>query len=248
MVPPELQAAVWRHYRPGQCDDMRPSPEWHAAADAAIKSVAEQEAPRAVPTPIALAAPTGRLLWIDTETTGATTSYRHQIIEIAVAATERDGTMIDEPRSVLIALEPWSTQDLRSIAVHGIDWRKSEFQAKAKPLRAVLERVLARLPGHTIAGHNVQFDIGFISDHCERLKLSQPAELAAKPLCTLAMARRLKKQGLLRIDSCSLTSLRDVFGVGHAAHRAASDLAANIEIYRAMLALESQPLLKTGTQ
>jgi hypothetical protein len=39
MVPRALQAAVWKHYRPGQCDDKQPSKEWHEAADAAIAAV-----------------------------------------------------------------------------------------------------------------------------------------------------------------------------------------------------------------
>lgn len=44
MVPRHLQQEVWRTYRPGQCDDMQPSEEWHAAADAAIAAVAAKEA------------------------------------------------------------------------------------------------------------------------------------------------------------------------------------------------------------
>ena len=43
MVHSRLQRAVWRHYRDGQCDDMRPSAEWHTAADAAIGYVATLE-------------------------------------------------------------------------------------------------------------------------------------------------------------------------------------------------------------
>jgi len=43
MVPSDLQRAVWATYRPGQCDDKRPSAAWHAAADAAIAHVAERE-------------------------------------------------------------------------------------------------------------------------------------------------------------------------------------------------------------
>ncbi len=38
-VPRELQAAVWRHYRWGQERDKNPSPEYLAAARAAIASV-----------------------------------------------------------------------------------------------------------------------------------------------------------------------------------------------------------------
>jgi hypothetical protein len=36
-VAPHLQRAVWDGYRPGQCDDKRPSKAWLDAADAAIR-------------------------------------------------------------------------------------------------------------------------------------------------------------------------------------------------------------------
>lgn len=43
MVPKPLQLEVWKHYRPGQCDDKNPSEAWHKAADAAIAAVAAKE-------------------------------------------------------------------------------------------------------------------------------------------------------------------------------------------------------------
>lgn len=43
MVPPELQRGVWAAYRAGQEIDKRPSPAWHAAAEAAILAVFELE-------------------------------------------------------------------------------------------------------------------------------------------------------------------------------------------------------------
>jgi hypothetical protein len=43
MVPKAQQEAVLRHYRRGQCQDMRPSPEWFAAAKMAVALVAQQE-------------------------------------------------------------------------------------------------------------------------------------------------------------------------------------------------------------
>jgi hypothetical protein len=43
MVPKPIQRAVWRAYRPGQCDDKRPSEAWHQAADAAIGFIARLE-------------------------------------------------------------------------------------------------------------------------------------------------------------------------------------------------------------
>ena len=43
MVPKKIQQAVWRHYRPGQCNDKDPSKEWLTAAEAAIGFVARKE-------------------------------------------------------------------------------------------------------------------------------------------------------------------------------------------------------------
>lgn len=43
MVPRPIQRLVWAAYRPGQCDDKRPSKQWHQAADAAIGYVARME-------------------------------------------------------------------------------------------------------------------------------------------------------------------------------------------------------------
>lgn len=41
LVPGHLKVAVLRTYRPGQCDDKRPSREWIHAAKAAIQAVAD---------------------------------------------------------------------------------------------------------------------------------------------------------------------------------------------------------------
>lgn len=43
LVPKAIQQAIWRHYRPGQCDDKRPSKAWLDAADAAIEAVYDIE-------------------------------------------------------------------------------------------------------------------------------------------------------------------------------------------------------------
>lgn len=43
MVPKKIQVLVWKYYRPGQCDDKRPSKEWMKYADMAIDAVAEKE-------------------------------------------------------------------------------------------------------------------------------------------------------------------------------------------------------------
>lgn len=197
--------------------------------------------PRPQATPAPTAAPTTsptELLWIDTETTGRSPSV-NQIVEVAIAITDLDGRALLEPRGVLVAIEPWSTNDPQAIAIHGIDWRTPEFKRAAKSLRDVTERVSARIEGRRVAGHNVSFDVGFIRASAERSGLPVRPELDAPTLDTLTMARSLKKRGLLRVDSCSLIALRAHFGLGHTAHRATGDVAATIEIYRRLRALET---------
>jgi hypothetical protein len=49
LVPLRIQRAVWAAYRPGQCDDKRPSAAWTRAADAAIAHVAGLEGRSATP-------------------------------------------------------------------------------------------------------------------------------------------------------------------------------------------------------
>jgi len=249
MVPADLQRAVWAAYRPGQCDDKSPSAAWHEAADAAIAAVAEAEAPAPSsslsPEWRALAdaavaevtSPTSpELLWVDCETTGQSAA-QHQIIEFAVAITDLSGAVLRAPAAVLVGLEPWSVRDLRAMAVHGIDWRASAFARAAKPMRLVLARAIERLRGRRLAGHNVGFDAGFLRAACGRVGIAVPVELEAEPLCTLKLARAAKKRGALLVESCSLESLRQHFGVGHQAHRAAGDVAATIEIYRRLRGL-----------
>ncbi len=48
MVPMLIRHRIWKHYRKGQCDDMRPSKEWHEAAKDAIAAVYKAERVRAM--------------------------------------------------------------------------------------------------------------------------------------------------------------------------------------------------------
>jgi hypothetical protein len=51
MVPAELQAQVWKHYRPGQEVDKRPTQDYLDVMDEAIAAVAKAEVPKAYPIP-----------------------------------------------------------------------------------------------------------------------------------------------------------------------------------------------------
>lgn len=193
-----------------------------------------------------------QIAWIDTETTGMAKTC--QVIEVAVAITDMDGVILappvvelKAPAAVLIALEPWATLDDRAMDVHGIDWRTPEFTAAARPMRDVLTALFKRLAGRAVGGHYVAYDVGMLARNAERCGLATPPSLAAPTVDTCTIARRLKKLGLLDVPGCSLTELKDHFGIEHPAHRALGDVLATIETYRRLRALDQPALQLTGT-
>jgi len=48
MVPPEIQRLIWKHYRPGQEVDKRPSDVYLIVARRAVQAVAEEERQRRI--------------------------------------------------------------------------------------------------------------------------------------------------------------------------------------------------------
>lgn len=43
MVPRDIRRRIWKHYRPGQCDDWQPSADYCRAARDAVIAVAQKE-------------------------------------------------------------------------------------------------------------------------------------------------------------------------------------------------------------
>ena len=100
----------------------------------------------------------------------------------------------------------------------------------APPIGAVLEPFTGFVGGAVIVGHNVRFDLRFLSTALDRH--GQP-RFDNVVVDTCALARRLVRD---EVPNCRLATLADLFRVGHKpTHRALDDAWATVEVLHALL-------------
>lgn len=129
-----------------------------------------------------LAAPLGELEFcvLDVETSGLD-ARRDRILEIAIVRVRGDGTVLDEYATLV------SGSPVAATAVHGI----TECDLVGAPTMAqIAGDVRARLSAAVLAGHNVVFDLAFVSAAFARVGWP----LSSRPwICTMALARLLEQ-------------------------------------------------------
>lgn len=151
------------------------------------------------------------LLFIDLETTGLDLAAGHRVCEVALLR-ERAGS---EEGRLDCLIDPGRPLDPRAAAVNGL---RDEDLAGAPPFAAVAPRIEALADGTVLVGHNVAFDLAFLT--AELTALGRPP-LARPSLDTLPLARRL-----LRRPSYSLSVLARELGLSTPTHRAMADVLA----------------------
>jgi len=157
---------------------------------------------------------------IDVETTGVYWRSVDRIIEIAVVRLDDDGRAVDTWETLL---DP--DRDLGPTSIHGITGRDV---MGAPTFDQVADEILWRLAGHVPVGHNVRFDLAFLTNEFARLGLDfSPVE----GVCTMAIAGEMGA-GRSLVDCCS------AFGVPiHDHHTARADAEATGRIFEQMLAI-----------
>ncbi|WP_294759221.1 exonuclease domain-containing protein [uncultured Gemmiger sp.] len=115
---------------------------------------------------------------LDTETTGLSPK-KDQLIEIGIL-TIKDGKIVEEYTTLI---QPTIPVPKSSTNVNGIT---QAALLKAPPLEDVVPEIAARIKGQVIVGHNVRFDLAFVS----RALVTHP-EISTLPyIDTLNIARR----------------------------------------------------------
>jgi DNA polymerase-3 subunit epsilon len=118
---------------------------------------------------------------VDVETTGFSPRLHDRVIEVAVVRLTPDGTIEDEYATLL---NPG--RDVGPTHVHGI----SAADVRHAPAFAeVVGDVAVRLAGAVVVGHNVRFDLGFLTAEFGRVGVSMPPLPA---VCTLRLAYLLE--------------------------------------------------------
>lgn len=148
------------------------------------------------------------LLFLDLETTGLDLGAGHRICELGLVR-ERAG--VEQGRlDCLVA--PGRPLDPGAAAVNGL---RDDELVGAPPFAAVAPLVEALADGAVLVGHNLAFDLAFLT---AELAAAGRGALAGPAIDTLPLARRL-----LRRPSYSLGALAADLGLPAPAHRAMAD-------------------------
>ena len=162
---------------------------------------------------------------VDFETTGLN-CRRNRIIEIG-AVRIRNGQVVQEYSRFVHPGEPIPPEVTRLTGI------TDGMVADARPAAEEIPPLLEFIGDAVFAGHNAQFDYGFLREECRRLGI----ELQLPVLDTLEMSRRLYPE----LKSHRLGAVCKQLGVSlKNAHRAVHDARATAEVLNIMLAEASK--------
>lgn len=158
-----------------------------------------------------------KLIVLDVETTGFRPDEGHEIVELAAQKILRD-QVLEEFHALVRASRPLDPEVIR---IHGITDELLALEGKAA--QEVFPAFVEFAGSHTLVGHNISFDLGFINAHLTRLGL--PA-LANPTIDTIEVAKRL-----LILPSYSLEKVAQYLKVPQPeAHRALADVNTTREV------------------
>ena len=167
------------------------------------------------------------LAFVDVETTGASTDFGHRVIEIGIVRVE-GGRSVTEYQQLV---DPQRRVGPGIVALTGI----TNEMVAGQPLFAdILPRVIELMSGAVVIGHNVRFDLSFLTGEFRRCR--QPiAECLAgckHVLDTVRIARRRFGRG-----GNGLQMLAPRLGVlPTAAHRALADAVTTFGVFEKLMA------------
>lgn len=169
----------------------------------------------------------GRLLFIDTETTGFPRNdwktCKANIVEIGWVLTDRNGEILKEYYTLIKPVGFRTTDNKIAYSKHKI--KQSQAVREGRPITEVLGLFLDAVDEcDTIIGHNVVFDLKIIKNMLNKKGIS--AEIERDIKCTCKMGKRMSLANLYK-------SLFDVEMVG--SHRVKDDIEACRKCYFKMI-------------
>lgn len=170
------------------------------------------------------------LVFVDVETTGASTDYGDRVMEIGIVRVEAGGAtcggFVTEYQQLI---DPQRRISAGVVALTGI----TQAMVSGQPTFAdVLPRVVELMSGAVVVGHNVRFDLSFLAGEFRRCR--QPIDQAlgrAHVMDTVRIARRRFGRG-----GNGLQRLAPRLGVvPTAAHRALADALTTAGVFERLL-------------
>jgi len=166
------------------------------------------------------------LVFVDVETTGASTDYGHRVIEIGIVRVEGGRNVCEYQQLV----DPQRRVGPGIVALTGI----TNAMIAGQPLFAdVLPRVIELMSGCVVIGHNVRFDLSFLSGEFRRCRqpIAECLGDCRHVLDTVRIARRRFGRG-----GNGLQRLAPRLGVmPTAAHRALADAVTTFGVFEKLM-------------
>lgn len=179
-----------------------------------------------------------RQIVLDTETTGLDPKQGHRIIELA--AIELDGRKLSLRRFHRY-LNPEREIDAGAVAVHGLTYERLQNEAK---FADIVHSFLGFIEGAELIIHNAPFDMGFLNNELDLLKL---LPLQNPVVDTLKVAREMHPGKKNSLDA--LCSRYEIDNAHRTLHGALLDTELLAEVYFAMTrgqeSLLGEDVLKT---
>jgi DNA polymerase-3 subunit epsilon len=173
---------------------------------------------------------------LDLETTGLS-PHTHEIVEMG-AVKLTPGLHLSEYRQLVKPKNPISQQ---STSIHGIT---DEMVKDAPSLDASLSHFLSFIDGHPLIGHNLLFDITFLT-YAMNLKNIAPSDQPIYDSCKMARTS-LRKNGP---KSYKLSSLSEFFNIKLQFHRAFDDALASLICFgKCLVPLTKEQMIKSFDQ
>jgi len=158
----------------------------------------------------------------DLETTGLKPEEGHEILEIGAEKLENRKVVA----TFHALVKPERPIPEESIKIHGIT--EDMVQKEGRALADVVREFLQFINGSVLVGHNVSFDLGFLSAACKKIGAGEPRN---QSLDTCEISRKL-----LIIPSYSLERVAQHFGITNPqAHRAQSDVEVTRKVFLQLL-------------
>ena len=169
---------------------------------------------------------TGRLIVLDTETTGINPKLGNRIIEIG--CVELHNRMLTG-NNYHVYINPERESEEGALNVHGLT---TEFLSDKPKFHEIVEELRAYMAGADVIIHNAPFDLGFLNHEFKLLNLPSFSEHIGEVIDTLVQAKELHPG-----KRNSLDALCDRYGVSNShrkLHGALLDAELLADVYLAM--------------
>ena len=166
------------------------------------------------------------LAFVDVETTGASTDFGHRVIEIGICRVE-GGRSVAEYQQLV---DPQRSVGPGIVALTGIT---NEMVAGQPLFRDILPRVIELMSGCVVIGHNIRFDLSFLTGEFRRCRrpINECLGDCRHVLDTVRIARRRFGRG-----GNGLQRLAPRLGVmPTTAHRALADAVTTFGVFEKLM-------------